>query len=153
MFDPNQYINQMYFGGMNQSLQSPQGVKDISYHEDNDMLWIDYIINANERGANKFIKDKGFVSYFAPKDKQQLKQAILKVINEEGEDAVSELLLYHPEYEAIKESVLKPKKFINATGEAINKTDYELEKIKTLKTLRLGIFILIGIIIYKHFKS
>ena len=86
--------------------------------------WIAYLLKVNPIGCNRVLTRYGFSGRYQPEDEEDYREAIEMLIEQNGTDAIRDLLKLQPEYEAIRElfthqvdPVIIPEKTMkNATG-------------------------------------
>jgi len=114
--------------------------------------WIDYIISNNPNGVMQVLNSYGYTGYLAPKDINELHEAVRLLIKEKGDEAVESLLKKHPDYEILKDIYIRNKNNdgkLNNNNELINKIN-GLNKNNKVKNILD--WIIVGGIIYLILK-
>jgi len=65
--------------------------------------WLDYTCLNNPAGVMLVLSRYGYIGYLAPQDPQELREAAVILIQQQGDRAVVDLLKVHPDYEIIKD--------------------------------------------------
>jgi hypothetical protein len=82
----------MYVHGLDQSSQVEPTDK---------ITWLDYLILSNPQGVMKVLAANGYTGYLAPQDQDEMIEACLDFMDNEGDQAVIDLLQEHPLYKVI----------------------------------------------------
>lgn len=94
--------------------------------------WIAYLLRVNPIGVNRVLNRYGFTGRYQPEDEEDYREAIEMLIEQNGTDAIRDLLKIQPEYEVIRDLFTQkvepvviapePKQTRNATGTEITQS-------------------------------